>query len=524
LKSTLESSNATYKSIFMHHMTGGTDDYIREGAYATPYCEWGGYNEDGITYAFATKRPGWYKPIHDLLVENNVSAVFHGHDHQYAHEELDGIVYQSLPSAGFSGNGFNLYSESDAYTIRVLPSPGHLRVTVAPTQATVDYVQTSGGAVAYFYTIAGGSPGTTYDLTVAADPPAGGSTNPAVGSHPYAEGAVVNVTATPASGYVFNHWSGACSGSGACQVTMESDQSVTAHFTELVPAQISYIGDIARALTKEAGPPIPESFELITDAAAAAGDAIIIAYACDPNENLTVQVTDSAGNTYSQAAMTRNYGNGRTYIFAAYNINPLPVGSTITITSTDSSGADLPIAKAAVVSVFRGLAASGALDQTAENPLFTTTTATDPSTTPSVGPTGTTTQADELLIAAIGTNGPQEDAAGIWQNDFIAVDRIGTAGGDDPESNWTISMGYRIVSATGQFNAGKTGITSRRWASVLATFKAGPAASSLDGDIQPAAGDCDVDGSDLAAWIGGGGPTGMDLTTFAGNYGKSACP
>ena len=149
----LENSNAAYKFIFMHHMTGGTDDYIRKGAYAVPYCEWGGYNENGTTLGFTTRRTGWYAPVHQVLVENGVSAVFHGHDHQYAYEIRDGIVYQSLPSAGFSGNGFNLYSESDQLTIRVLPSPGHLRVTVSPSQATVDYVQTSGGGVAYSYTI-----------------------------------------------------------------------------------------------------------------------------------------------------------------------------------------------------------------------------------------------------------------------------------------------------------------------------------------------------------------------------------
>jgi hypothetical protein len=158
LKQTLENSTAKYKFIFMHNMTGGTDDYIREGAYAAPYCEWGGYNENGTTYAFNTRRPTWDAPIHDMLVDNKVSAVFHGHDHQYAHEERDGIVYQSLPSAGFSGNGFNLYSESDPLTIRVLPSPGHLRVTVVPAQATVAYVQSSG--VTYSYTIAPNSPPT----------------------------------------------------------------------------------------------------------------------------------------------------------------------------------------------------------------------------------------------------------------------------------------------------------------------------------------------------------------------------
>ena len=162
LRDTLENSNAKYKFIFMHHMTGGTDDYIREGAYAARYCEWGGYNEDGTTYAFGTRRPGWYAPIHQVLVENGVSAVFHGHDHQFAHEERDGVVYQALPAAGFTGNGFGLYNESDPLTIRVLPSSGHLRVTVSPSQATVNYVRSGGTGGTYSYTIDAAEPQPLY--------------------------------------------------------------------------------------------------------------------------------------------------------------------------------------------------------------------------------------------------------------------------------------------------------------------------------------------------------------------------
>jgi hypothetical protein len=135
-------------------MTGGTDDYIREGAYAAPYCEWGGYNENGTTYAFETRRPTWTDPIHQVLVDNKVSALFHGHDHQYAYEIRDGVVYHSVPAAGFTGDGFNLYSESDPLTERVLPSSGHLRVTVAPAQATVNYVRSGGGTTTHSYTIA----------------------------------------------------------------------------------------------------------------------------------------------------------------------------------------------------------------------------------------------------------------------------------------------------------------------------------------------------------------------------------
>jgi YVTN family beta-propeller protein len=53
--------------------------------------------------------------------------------------------------------------------------------------------------------------------------------NPAGGT--YAHGTVVAVTATPAAGSQFSSWSGACSGSGACSVTMDAAKSVTATFT-----------------------------------------------------------------------------------------------------------------------------------------------------------------------------------------------------------------------------------------------------------------------------------------------------
>ena len=45
-------------------------------------------------------------------------------------------------------------------------------------------------------------------------------------------GAVVTLTATPATGTTFVGWGGACSGTGSCSVTMTSDRSVTATFTE----------------------------------------------------------------------------------------------------------------------------------------------------------------------------------------------------------------------------------------------------------------------------------------------------
>ena len=166
LKHTLENSDAKYKFVFSHQMTGGIPrdvggidaGYVRGGAEAAGYFEWGGKNADG-TPGFASHRNAadfGTTPIHQLMVENNVSAYFHGHDHQYVYETRDGIVYQEVPSPSMSGSGFSgIYTEGDHgdyQTIKILPNAGHLRVTVTATQATVDYVKTS-GAVNYTYAI-----------------------------------------------------------------------------------------------------------------------------------------------------------------------------------------------------------------------------------------------------------------------------------------------------------------------------------------------------------------------------------
>jgi phosphodiesterase/alkaline phosphatase D-like protein len=161
LKQTLETSDATFKFIFAHQGVGGTDDYGRGGANMVPYVEWGGRNENGTTWAFDTRRPGWDSPIHQMLVENGVTAFFHGHDHEFAYEIRDGVVYQLVPMAAEAnyGYGFQNYRETDPYTIRVLPNSGHLRVTVAPSVVTVAYVRAflpgagTNGQVAYSYDV-----------------------------------------------------------------------------------------------------------------------------------------------------------------------------------------------------------------------------------------------------------------------------------------------------------------------------------------------------------------------------------
>jgi hypothetical protein len=159
LKNTLETSSATYKFVFTHHLVGGSSEG-RGGIEFASLFEWGGNAADG-SYGFDEQRPGWGKPIHQLLVDNHVSAVFHGHDHVFVKQDLDGIVYQEVPQPSNAEYNKTSLAADYGYTHGdVLGSSGHLRVIVSPEQVTVEYVRAylpdSGqvnGRVDYSYTI-----------------------------------------------------------------------------------------------------------------------------------------------------------------------------------------------------------------------------------------------------------------------------------------------------------------------------------------------------------------------------------
>ncbi len=163
LKQTLETCNAKWKFVFIHQLVGGAGKDGRGGVGAAPYFEWGGQNADGSD-GFAQHRSGWPLPIHDLLVANHVTAVFHGHDHLFVKQDLDGIVYQEVPQPSSArANATNSAVEYGYVSSDVLASPGHIRVTVALEQVKIEYVRTYlprdegtdqlNGQVDYAYTI-----------------------------------------------------------------------------------------------------------------------------------------------------------------------------------------------------------------------------------------------------------------------------------------------------------------------------------------------------------------------------------
>jgi len=171
-KKTLEQSKARYKFVFAHHVLGTG----RGGVEMADLYEWGGKSGNGV-WEFDEKRPRWELPIHQLMVKNGVTIFFQGHDHLFARQKRDGMIYQSTPNpADASYQAFNreAYRSGD-----ILPNSGHLRVTVSPQDVRVDYIRAylrkdetpehKNGELAFSYTVESVVPPGPYLLRACCD-------------------------------------------------------------------------------------------------------------------------------------------------------------------------------------------------------------------------------------------------------------------------------------------------------------------------------------------------------------------
>jgi len=158
-KKTLEGSKSKYKFVFSHHTRGQG----RGGIATAKGFEWGGIGSKG-TDEFQVNRPGWDLPIHQLMVKNKVTIFFQGHDHLYAQEQLDGVVYQEVPMPSDSTYQIGALANADAYTDITLDGTGHLSVNVSPERVKVDFMRAflpadtkdgkhKNGEIAYSYTV-----------------------------------------------------------------------------------------------------------------------------------------------------------------------------------------------------------------------------------------------------------------------------------------------------------------------------------------------------------------------------------
>jgi hypothetical protein len=174
LKKTLEVSKARYKFVFAHHVLGTGRGGIEEA----DLFEWGGKNKKGVD-EFAQRRTGWELPIHQLMAKSGVTLFFQGHDHVFARQQLDGVVYQTLPEP--ADPNYALYNKDAYRSGDVLPNSGRVRVTVSPEKVRVEYVRSylpkdataehPSGEIAFSYELAAPRPASKSSPT-ASDTPA----------------------------------------------------------------------------------------------------------------------------------------------------------------------------------------------------------------------------------------------------------------------------------------------------------------------------------------------------------------
>jgi PKD repeat protein len=132
---------------------------------------------------------------------------------------LTGTAAPGSSFNGFTGCDSSLYGQcglsmlsSKAVTARFDSSGPTPTPTPGPTNFTLTVSKAGTGSGTVSSAPAGISCGATCSAT-------------------FAQATAVTLTAAPASGSTFSGWSGACSGTGSCSLTMSADQSATATFT-----------------------------------------------------------------------------------------------------------------------------------------------------------------------------------------------------------------------------------------------------------------------------------------------------
>lgn len=159
--------------------------------------------------------------------------------------EVDGNGY-SEPALGT-----HEYNEGDTVSITATPESGWQFESwsgdVADPESATTIVKMDSDRVitANFSQI-------VHPVTIAVN--GGGSTTPMVGTHSFGEGTVVEIIATPESGWRFKSWSGDVTDpeSATTKVTIGSEKAITANFTRAAPSGWvigAIIGGIAAAMT-----------------------------------------------------------------------------------------------------------------------------------------------------------------------------------------------------------------------------------------------------------------------------------
>ncbi len=153
-----------------------------------------------------------------------------------------------------------------------------------------------------------------------------------------------NVTITVAvleTGWTFSSWSGACSGSGSCVVSMSANRSVTAHYTQTHPVISGNAGVAGATITYTGGTTTADgsgnySFTSSSNPWTGTVTPSLPGYAFSPiSRTYTAITTSQTAQNYTAAPITFTISGHIDTLGVSLSY---VVGSTLNIVNTDASG------------------------------------------------------------------------------------------------------------------------------------------------------------------------------------------
>jgi galactose oxidase len=213
--STYAGAGQTDRVLYMTN-AGRLDFGVRPGSTQTIQSS-GAYNDGAWHFVVATQgSDGMRLYVDGQLVASGATATAASLFGQW---QLGGAAsgWPNLPASAFSGSVSDaamFVRELTAAQVQAEYSAGE---SVVPLPALTHTLSVS---------LAGSGAGTASGA---------GLVCPGACTGSFATGTAVTLTATPASGSTFAGWSGACSGTGSCNVTLNQDQAATATFTAETP-------------------------------------------------------------------------------------------------------------------------------------------------------------------------------------------------------------------------------------------------------------------------------------------------
>lgn len=179
-----------------------------------------------------------------------------------------------------------------------------------------------------------------------------------------------------------------------------------------------------------------------------ARNTIVVAFRIAAAAPTGVTVSDTQGNTYNQIFLTSDGANETTGLYYAQNIKAGANTPQVSITST------AVIMTIAIIEL-GGVAVSNVLDKSANT--------TGNSTAPASGNTASTTQANEICIAVVGTNATKTiNAAGGYN----LLDQVPTG-----VSAGRLGTAYLNVTTKGAQNGQFSYTVATAWVCGVATFR-----------------------------------------------------